>query len=71
VGRGGPSDAHALVALPRMVEEGTKLIAVLLPPGVFMAKEKVRKCDSAVPQTGYRWGVPMLTADRPLVGELL
>lgn len=71
VGRAGPSDAQALVALQRMLEQGTKLMAVPLPPGVGIASAKVRKCDSAAPQAGFRCRVSVATPDLPLVGGLV
>ena len=71
VGRAGPSDAQALVALQRMIEQGTKLMAVPLPPDVVIASAKVRKCDSATPQLGYRCRVSVATPDLPLVGGLV
>ena len=71
VGRAGPSDAQTLVALQRMIEQGTKLMAVPLPPGIVISSAKVRKCDSAAPQLGYRCRVSVATPDLPLVGGLV
>ena len=71
VGRAGPSDAQALSALQRMIEQGTKLLAVPIAPGVVIASAKVRKCDSAAPQPGYRCRVSVATPDLPLVGGVV
>ena len=70
VGRPGPSDAQALLAVQRMIEQGSKLMDVPLQKAVVVASAKVVKCDSAAPQLGFRCRVSLATPDLPLVGGL-
>lgn len=70
VGRQGPSDQQALIAMQQMISDGARLFAVPLPSGVKLATAKIWKCVPATPQVGHRCLVGLATPDIPLLGGL-
>lgn len=70
IGRSGPTDAEALVAIQTAMSLGARMVDLQLPAGVKIVNAKVGSCVDAAPQKGHRCNVAVATPDIPIIGGI-